>query len=47
MSMANLHRFKGSEAMSVSIGQATAAFCGRPRMITVVIGISLIVEKAR
>jgi len=41
MTMANLHRFLGLKAMDVSIGQATAAFCSRVEMVTVVIGLSL------
>ena len=47
MAMANLHRFQGLKAMDMSIGQTTAAFCSRPGMATVVIGVSLVVEKAR
>jgi hypothetical protein len=47
MAMANLHRFQGLKAMDVSNGQTTAAFCSRPGMITVVIGVSLVMEKAR
>ena len=46
MAMANLHRFQGLKAVDVSIGQTTAAFCSRPGMVTVVIGVSLVVEKA-
>jgi hypothetical protein len=47
MTMANLHRFQGLKAMGVSIRQTTAAFCGRFGMVTVVIGVTLVVEKAR
>ena len=47
MAKANLHRFQGLKAMDVSIGKTTAAFCGRPGMVTVVIRVSLVMEKAR
>ncbi len=47
MALANLHRFQGLKAMDVSIRQTIAAFCSRPGMSTVVIGVSLGMEKAR
>lgn len=47
MVMANLHGFRALTAMGVSIRRRTAAICGRPGMITVVIGVSLVTEQVR
>jgi predicted amino acid dehydrogenase len=47
MVMANLHGFRALKAMGVSIRQTSAAFCGRPGMVTVVISVSLVTDQVR
>lgn len=44
--MENPRGFQGLKAMSILTERRAAAFCGRPEMVTVVIGVSLVTGKA-
>jgi len=46
MAVGNSHSFHGLKARDVPIERGTAAFCSRAGMVTVVIGVSLVREKA-
>lgn len=47
MAVGNPHSIQGLKARDVPNERGTAAFCSRPQMVTVVIGVSLVMEKAR